>query len=322
MTMMKMTSSSSFLSRHCGRVVANVSSSGYVNRLPAIVGYSQHISGLPLTTTATTTSSTITSTRALSSLSLYHITPSSTSLLSSNLLRQKRYMSEGTTTSAADLVTLLDREYQEELENENNQMTTELKEIKERVEKDWKLIDNADDGIVKLYKTLGSSQKVQIYFHCQDTVETEVADTHDDEEEGGSEQNGNANANDDDEQFDDIIETPAVKFTITITKQGKTVIFTCLSDEDGTVHKIQSIAVTLKEDVDTIMKEGGSVDINQYQGPVFHDLADDIQDTFHMYLEDVIGINTDITSFITLYTDYKEQNQYISFLNNIKTIIS
>ena len=58
-----------------------------------------------------------------------------------------------------------------------------------------------------------------------------------------------------------------------------------------------------------------------YQGPDFTELAEDLQDAFHTYLEEEVGVNKDVAAFISMYTDYKEQCQYVQFLEDAQNIL-
>jgi len=83
---------------------------------------------------------------------------------------------------------ILTREYEEELENEasSGALPPDLESLKKALEVDWKIV--TDGAMTKLYRTLSSTSppsKVQVSFHCQDTVA--VVSELDEVEYGGSE---------------------------------------------------------------------------------------------------------------------------------------
>ncbi|CAG8444601.1 14048_t:CDS:2 [Acaulospora colombiana] len=54
-----------------------------------------------------------------------------------------------------------------------------------------------------------------------------------------------------------------------------------------------------------------------YPGPQFDTLDNDVQVLFEKYLEER-GINTAVALFIPNYVEYKEQKEYVSWLENVK----
>lgn len=207
-------------------------------------------------------------------------------------------------SSADALSDLLAREHAEEMENLTTTIPQALKDLKDQLQVDWKIVDSGS-SVTKLYKTVGGL-KVQISFHCQDTTERM-----EDEEV-------DASAEDEYEPADDYEEpAPTVRFTVTATKAGKSLVMICVSEDS--VANIQSAAIT-DTDVETIHSTG--IDPSSYQGPEFIELAEDLQNAFHSFLQDEVGVDNDVASFITMYTDYKEQCQYVKFLEDTKIILS
>ena len=193
-----------------------------------------------------------------------------------------------------DLLDILTREHAEEIENDSTAVPPELAELKSSLEKDWKIVD--DGATTRMFRSVGSS-KVQVFFHCQDTVEVT------------------------DEDYEEPVEEEAaapVRFAVMATKAGKTLVLTCIS-EDATA-KIQGAGITM-DDVETIQQKSG-IDSNQYQGPEFTELAEDLQDSFHTYLEEELGINENVASFVAMQADFREQINYVQFLEDAKSALS
>jgi complement component 1 Q subcomponent-binding protein, mitochondrial len=122
-----------------------------------------------------------------------------------------------------------------------------------------------------------------------------------------------------DEQGDEEELAARIRFTTVVTKAGKHMVFTCISEDAQAT--IENVAVsTGGASVDDILK-AGSVDEQQYQGPEFSELAEDLQESFHVYLQDHVGINESVASFISMYADYREQAEYVDFLKDAQTVL-
>jgi len=201
---------------------------------------------------------------------------------------------------------ILKRELQEEKESGSSEMPDFLLELQSKIQKDWSIMDDPDSGNVKMVKktSMENGSKVILLFHCQDSV--------DDDDDGGE-------YHEEGEGEDEAEEpSPAVRFIVSLSKAGNTMVFNCLSF--GTTMSIESVATT-KEDVDSILSRGKVAD-KAYQGPELFELADDLQDAFATYLQDDCGIDSDISSFIGMYSDYKEQLEYSKWLTMAKSIIT
>ncbi|KAF2666546.1 mitochondrial glyco protein [Microthyrium microscopicum] len=59
---------------------------------------------------------------------------------------------------------------------------------------------------------------------------------------------------------------------------------------------------------------------NAYAGPPFGNLDADLQELINQYLADR-GINAALADFVSDYIDYKEQREYVSWLENVKEFI-
>jgi complement component 1 Q subcomponent-binding protein len=200
--------------------------------------------------------------------------------------------------SFSALTDLLQREHAEEVESNTTEMPADLADLKSLLEQedDWKIVD--DGAMTKLYRTLGTAAKVQVAFHCQDTVE-EGAGLLDEEVFEG----------DDEEEPSDPI-----RFNVTITKAGKTLAMTCITTDD-LAASIQSLAVTGQ------LQDDYLIAASEYQGPEFAELAQDLQEEFHNYLEDEVGVSENLISFLSMYCDYKEQTMYVKFLSDAKSLV-
>ena len=143
--------------------------------------------------------------------------------------------------SQQELLDVVGRELAEEEESESTTMPDDLLSLKEQLAADWSFVE--DEGTVRMIRK-GGVAKVAVVFHCQDTLEDPGYDGSVEEEEN-----------------QEIEASPAVRFTLTVSKAGKTMVFKCLSEEATAV--VESMAVTM-EDLETIHSTG-AVDDKYYQ---------------------------------------------------------
>ncbi|GAB4851633.1 hypothetical protein Ancab_031035 [Ancistrocladus abbreviatus] len=68
------------------------------------------------------------------------------------------------------------------------------------------------------------------------------------------------------------------------------------------------------------LPSSGSLSPSDYRGPLFSSLDPDLQDAFKKYLQ-ARGIGESLTNFLLLHLHKKEQNQYVSWLQKIETIL-
>lgn len=195
--------------------------------------------------------------------------------------------------SSEALSDILARELGEEVEEGRAEMPEDLVELKSTIEKDWKIVD--DGATTRLFRSIGAT-KVVVSFHCQDSVE-------------GVDQ----------QYVEENNEEPAVpfRFEILVAKTGNTLVLNCISNAGATA--VDGAAMTT-EDIESIQAHG--IGRNKYQGPEFQELAEDLQAAFHAHVFDELGVNDDVTAFVSMYADYKEQLEYVGFLKNVSKVLS
>lgn len=52
------------------------------------------------------------------------------------------------------------------------------------------------------------------------------------------------------------------------------------------------------------------------------ELAEELQDALAVYLDEECGVNSDVATFIAMFTDYREEIQYVNFLKQAQSIVS
>lgn len=202
--------------------------------------------------------------------------------------RPKNPLARNFSSSSSELMDLLARELQEE--QENAVMPPELEQLMDEIKTEWRIVDDESEGTVKLFSNSG---KVSIHFHCQESLPVE--ENYEDEEEASA----------------------PVRFTVTSSKAGKTLVMWCLSE--GGVAVVEGLAVSNADDADKIFADG--IPSSAYQGPEYTELPEDVQLAFTDLLQTDLGVNSDVAVFIAMFADYKEQNQYVKFLTQVQSII-
>ena len=62
-------------------------------------------------------------------------------------------------------------------------------------------------------------------------------------------------------------------------------------------------------------------DLDASQGPEFTELAEDLQESFQNYLTAECGVDEDVTAFISMYCDHREQEEYVSWMKTAIDIL-
>ncbi|KAG7347217.1 mitochondrial glycoprotein [Nitzschia inconspicua] len=193
------------------------------------------------------------------------------------------------------LLDIMAKEEQEEIDSGNTKIPPDLKDLKATIEQNWRIVE--DGATTSLFRKQ-HSHKIQVSFHCQDTVDELVDDEFSDDEEEPS---------------------PAVRFTVTITKAGKSLVFACFS-EFGSC-RIEGVSTT-GTSPETVHDNQGTLAKQEYQGPDFMELAEELQDQLLIYLEEECGVNSDVASFIAMFSDYREEACYVNWLKETQSIVS
>jgi hypothetical protein len=233
--------------------------------------------------------------------------PSATTMSSSNGSSSRSFSSRST------LLELLAREENEEVDTGNTEMPQDLSDLRNTIEESWKIVEGG--ASTELFKIDSpSGKKIQLSFHCQDFLEVDV-DV--DVEESGYD----AEENDDEEDGDNVEEpSPPVRFTVTVSKAGKSLNFACFS-EYGEV-KIEGVSTTAASTAEYVHEHQGQLPKIEYQGPDFTELTEDLQETMVVYLDEECGVNSDVAAFVAMSSDFREELSYVDFLKQAQSIVS
>lgn len=211
--------------------------------------------------------------------------------------------------AAYDLAAIIERELSEE--EENTSLPPTLSDLKKSLEDDWTIVDSApgssSSAVTKMIRKNSGpgAPKVTVIFHCQDTI---TDDTTQEEmlEEGEVEEEEEV--------------AVAFRFRVSVAKAGQCLVFDCVSDEGET--NIEGLVVKDGDDDTPISVSGADKLENLYQGPEFSELAEDLQETLANYLREECGIDSDVATFVAMYSDFKEQSEYVSWLKGVHAITS
>ncbi|PHZ08928.1 mitochondrial glyco protein [Rhizopus microsporus ATCC 52813] len=213
-------------------------------------------------------------------------------------------MSTGSVDS--DLVHKLDEELQYEKSNEES----EPEFIKEFLEANsFKLEDKPGVDEVSLTRTFGN-EKIRVLFSISDINNTpsEGFLPEDDMIEPGNEED------------EEIVSFP-VRASVTIEKDGQGAVTIDTVAQDG---EIVIESVMYYKDNKLANEQSAEADWQRrglYIGPQFSELDENLQQLYERYLEER-GINSALANFLPDYIEYKEQKEYIQWLDNMKKFVA
>jgi predicted house-cleaning noncanonical NTP pyrophosphatase (MazG superfamily) len=215
-------------------------------------------------------------------------------------------------TARDDLLAALQKEHNEEIHEGGTEMGQEVKDLLEVVKKNgWQTIVD-DGGLTKMHRNL-DTMKIRVSFHCQDLVYDEEQ-----EQENAAEEDQESPTED-----EALGEPPGrLRFTVTATpiKTGKTLIFQCTSEVGTARIDAVSVGGGADEDIDKMHTE--DAEYNEYVGPAFDELDEKLKEEFRRFLEIDVGIDSDMATFMNAYADYKEQQEYVKFLDECQKVLA
>lgn len=193
-------------------------------------------------------------------------------------------------SSFSTLSSLLKREIVEETETNPIEMPKDLVELKTSLSTKWTIVEGSatgDDGAtIKMFKKelTSNGSKVFLKFHCQDTVQEESI-------------------------LDDEELSAPLQFEVEVSRAGTTMKMACTSED----------AVALVDGI-TISSDAEE-DGESYRGPILEDLPDDVREEFELYLREECGVDDDVAAFTAMWADYREQAEYVRWLNEVMKIV-
>lgn len=156
---------------------------------------------------------------------------------------------------------------------------------------------------------LPNGARVTLTFHCQDTL-VEEAGMLDGVFDSAAEEPEDGSANDGEEE-----ESPAIRFDATVSRAGTTLHMSCIS-EDATVS-IEGATVFAGEDADKNNVENEE----SFRGPDLEELPEKVQEAFDLFLTEECGVDEDVAAFIAMWADYREQAEYVGWLDGVRKVM-
>ncbi|CAO3685919.1 unnamed protein product [Umbelopsis ramanniana] len=207
----------------------------------------------------------------------------------------------------SELVHKLDEEILYEKSNDEPEQPAFIQEFLEA--NSFKLEDKPGMDEVTLTRSFGN-EKIRVLFAISDinnAAEDDFADVPADDAEG-------------DEEDVAPVSFP-VRASVTVEKEGKGAVTIDTVAQDGAIV-IES--VLYYKDGKLATEQSAEADWQRrglYIGPQFSELDEGVQTLFERYLEER-GVNTALANFLPDYVEYKEQKEYLQWLQNVKSFVS
>jgi len=179
----------------------------------------------------------------------------------------------------------------------------------------YKIEDHPGVAEVVLTRTFGN-EKIRVTF----SVDVGQSEGLDDPFEEDDAENVEETTADEDEADADEESSYPVHAAVTIEKSGKGALSIDITSQDGA---FMINTVLFYKDGKLATEKSSEADMKRqtlYLGPEFAQLDENLQVQFERYLEER-GINTALALFIPIYSEYKEQKEYIRWLNNVKNFV-
>lgn len=190
----------------------------------------------------------------------------------------------------------------EETQTNPIEMPEDLVDLKKTLSSKWTIVDGSatesDGATVKMFKKEPTSNgsKVVLKFHCQDTAQ---------EDEGILD----AMSEDEDEEI-----SPPLHFVVHVSRAGKTMKLVCVSEDAQAI--VEGVTIVPSEDSSATTDED-----ELYRGPILEDLPEDVRVEFDTYVKEECGVDEDVATFVAMYADYREQAEYVRWLQEVKKIV-
>jgi len=212
----------------------------------------------------------------------------------------RKYTSGSVRNGPNSLQVALSNELMEE--TANDELDSELEVFQKDIEKHFTIEETLGNGVVTL-KRMHNNEEIVVTFDCQD--ENEESALNDDFEKYYDEgDNIEVDGDDEDDDFPDDDLKYGINFTVTIKKKNSEMIAHCVADSTINV-------VSLK-----VLPVGDKNNEQLYKGPPFENLSQPMQNALTNFLEDR-KVDANLSNFILLYSQYKEQKEYVQWLKRL-----
>lgn len=173
----------------------------------------------------------------------------------------------------------------------------------------FSIVETSGKNEAEIVRQTDSGETVRVYFDVAQVVNLPF-DNAIPEENMAEEGNG--------EEFDSLEDNFAnVNVIISNNADGSAVSFDLLMNLQD--HSFYVDSITPFKSIDQVLNDSADAQYKkdlQYQGPPFSNLDEGLQESLELYLESR-GINEELSGFITAYSEFKENSEYISWLENM-----
>lgn len=177
----------------------------------------------------------------------------------------------------------------------------------------FSIVDTPGKNEAELVKKTNSGETVRVFFDVAQVVNLPFDDPVAEENLAAAEENHG-------EAFDSLEDNFAnVTVIISHEDKGSAVSFDLLMNLQDRSFYIDSVT-PFKSAADVLHDTAESQFNNdlKYRGPPFSNLDEGLQESLELYLESR-GINEELSEFICTYSEFKENNEYISWLEDMKS---
>lgn len=176
---------------------------------------------------------------------------------------------------------------------ESRELAEEYLQLKEDVQKTWKLNvlhDKSEVELTRKYKNFN----IKVAYDVQSMTD-DVAPAFDDEEGGDEEENEPG---------------LGINFEVTVANDKGKVIYDCAGND---------VEITIRNV--SFVKSGEETSFQNYTGPDFNQLDKDLQDQLFAFLEEV-GVDRDLGGFMVSHAEEVENDLYLNWLKHVHGVVA
>lgn len=194
-------------------------------------------------------------------------------------------------------------------ETANAEEDEDFDDVKQLVEKSFKITDTPGFGVITLERTY-NDETIKVTFDCQDEVEEADDHGYDRMENHLREQAElEAQGQEDGEEVEGIPNQFGINFEVIVTKKDNTaVVFNCVASENVIIQNV------------LYKSDASSTDAALYGGPRFVDLDEAVREAFQNFLTER-KIDEDFSFYVVNAARTKEEKEYLNWLEKIAEFV-
>lgn len=197
-----------------------------------------------------------------------------------------------------------------------NELDSSYKDFVDR--SGFEILEKEGTSNVQLIKQSDNGETIRIFFDIDEVTDVPMSQVSEEGVEGEFEEGFEGEA----EALDSLLCNIKVLIEKPATNDGLFINLFLQNTENSFMIDF----VNHQDDVqsflqDEILKKGEFVDKFKYQGPRFSDLDESVQTEFENYLA-AKGIDDELADFIISYSEYKEENEYRTWLSSLTKFLN